>query len=257
MPISVWQAVTSTALVAGIAAVSVHQAHYAAQAADANKAAPYTTWSDYLGNADSAQYSALKQINKTNVNQLRQVWFYPAGDNANRYGFNPLVVDNTMIVMRRQNSVVALDAATGKELWTHDNHNSRLVTHRGINYWESKDRSDRRLLTTVDNHLIALNFNTGTVIESFGDGGSVDLREGLGRDPKTISQIRSGTPGRIFENLLILGSATGEEYGAPRATCAPSMSSPGSWCGSSTRYRIPARWDMRRGRRMRGSISGA
>jgi quinoprotein glucose dehydrogenase len=215
MRISVRQAVTSTVLVAGIIAVYVHQSHHAVQAAGAKKAAPYTTWSDYLGSADSSQYSALKQINKTNVSQLRQVWFYPAGDNANRYGFNPLIVGNTMIVMGRQNSIVALDAATGKELWMHDNHNSRLVTHRGINYWESKDRSDRRLLTTVDNHLIALDFNTGKVIESFGNHGSVDLREGLGRDPKTISQIRSGTPGRIFENLLILGSATGEEYDAP------------------------------------------
>jgi quinoprotein glucose dehydrogenase len=137
------------------------------------------------------------------------------GDNANRYGFNPLVVGNTMIAMGRQNSIVALDATTGKELWLHDNHNSRLVTHHGINYWENKDRSCRRLLTTVDNHLIAHDFNTGKQIETFGDHGSVDLREGLGRDPKTISQIRSGTPGRIFENLLILGSARGEEYDSP------------------------------------------
>ena len=216
MRIAVWQTIATTALVGGgIIAISVSRTNHAAQAAEAKKAAPYTTWSDYLGSADSEQYSALKQINKTNVSQLQQVWFYPAGENANRFGFNPLVVDNTMIVMGRQNNVVALDATTGKELWMHDNHNSRLVTHRGINYWESKDRSDRRLLTTVDNHLIALDFRTGKVIETFGDHGSVDLREGLGRDPKTISQIRSGTPGRIFENLLILGSATGEEYDSP------------------------------------------
>jgi quinoprotein glucose dehydrogenase len=121
-------------------------------AAAAKKAAPYTTWSDYLGNADSSQYSALKEINNANVNLLQQVWFYPAGDNANRYGFNPLVVDNTMILMGRQNSAVALDATIGKALWMHQNHNSLLVTHRGINYWESKDRSDRQLLTSVDNH---------------------------------------------------------------------------------------------------------
>lgn len=215
MRIPAWQIITSTTLVAGMMVFSLSRANHPAQAAEVKNAAPYTTWSDYLGSADSAQYSALKQINKTNVSQLQQVWFYPAGENANRFGFNPLVVGNTMIVMGRQNSVVALNATTGKELWRHDNHNSRLVTHRGINYWESKDRSDRRLLTTVDNHLIALDFATGKVIETFGDHGSVDLREGLGRDPKTISQIRSGTPGRVFENLLILGSATGEAYDSP------------------------------------------
>ena len=46
-----------------------------------------TTWRDYLGGSDSSHYSALKQINKRNVSQLQQVWFYQAGDNANRYGF--------------------------------------------------------------------------------------------------------------------------------------------------------------------------
>ena len=42
----------------------------------------YTTWSDYEGSAGSAQYSALTQINKSNVAQLQQVWFYPAGNNG-------------------------------------------------------------------------------------------------------------------------------------------------------------------------------
>ena len=215
MRISPLQAAIAATVVAAAAAVLVHDAPRVAEAAGSRKPAKYTTWSDYLGDADSEQYSALKQIDRTNVSQLQQVWFYPAGDNANRYGFNPLVVDNTMIVMGRQNSIVALDATTGKEIWVHDNHNSRLVTHRGINYWASADGGDRRLFTTVNNHLIALDFKTGKLIESFGNQGSVDLREGLGRDPNTITQIRSGTPGRIFENLLILGSATGEEYNSP------------------------------------------
>lgn len=215
MRIFSWQTVICASLAAGIISIAARWTNDVAEAAGHKAAAPYTTWSDYLGSADSEQYSALKQIDKTNVSQLQQVWFYAAGDNANRYGFNPIVVGNTMIVMGRQNSIAAVDATTGKELWVHDNHNSRLVTHRGINYWESKDGTDRRLLTTVDNHLIALDFNSGKQIETFGDHGSVDLREGLGRDPKTISQIRSGTPGRIFENLLILGSATGEEYDSP------------------------------------------
>ena len=38
---------------------------------------------------------------------------------------------------------------------------------------------------------------------------------GLGRDPKSISQIQSATPGQVFGDLIILGSATGEEYGSP------------------------------------------
>jgi quinoprotein glucose dehydrogenase len=176
---------------------------------------PYTAWSDYEGSPDSAQYSALTQINKSNVAQLQQVWFYPNGNNGFRYGFNPVVVDGVMYVIAKNNNIAALDALTGKEIWVHDNNNPRNISNRGINYWESKDRSDRRLFYSTNNMLHALDARTGKLVDTFGDHGNVDLREGLGRDPKTIRQIESGTPGRIFENLLIMGSATGEEYNSP------------------------------------------
>ena len=57
---------------------------------------------------------------------------------------------------------------------------------------------------------------TGRSIVSFGRNGVVDLREGIdGRDPSTIGNIQSNTPGEVFENLIILGSATGEGYMSP------------------------------------------
>ncbi len=183
--------------------------------AAAAQARPHTTWSDYEGGADSAQYSALTQINKSNVDELQQVWFYPAGNNGFRFGFNPIVVHGIMYVVGKSNSTVALDATTGKEIWVHDNGSPRLITNRGINYWESKDGSDRRLFYSTNNTLHALDARTGKPVDSFGDHGNVDLRVGLGREPNSIRQIESGSPGRIFENLLILGSATGEEYGSP------------------------------------------
>jgi quinoprotein glucose dehydrogenase len=181
----------------------------------AAKVKAYTTWTEYEGGPDSAQYSALTQINKSNVSQLQQVWFYSAGTTNRRFGFNPIIVDNVMYVIGKNNSVAALDAATGKEVWVHDNGKPRSITSRGFNYWESKDRSERRLFFATENILHAIDARTGNLIDSFGDHGSVDLREGLGRDPKTIRQIQSGTPGRVFENLLILGSSTGEDYGSP------------------------------------------
>jgi quinoprotein glucose dehydrogenase len=60
------------------------------------------------------------------------------------YVFNPIVVDNVVYVLARNNSLVALDAATGKEIWIRENR--RGIAPHGINHWESKDRSDRRLL---------------------------------------------------------------------------------------------------------------
>jgi quinoprotein glucose dehydrogenase len=174
----------------------------------------YTTWSDYGGATDSSQYSALKQIDRSNVNKLEVAWIFPTGD-TNKYFFNPLVAGGLMYVLAKNNSIVALDAATGKQVWVHETDpNTKLITHRGINYWESADRSDRRLLFASNNFLQAIDAKTGKPIPSFGARGRVDLREGLGRDPKTLSLVQSTTPGRVFENLLILGSATNQGYGS-------------------------------------------
>src|SRR6267143_6631628 len=139
----------------------------------------HKTWRDYGGAADSAQYSARTKINRSNVSQLEVAWSYPTGDN-NKYFFNPLVVDAVMYVLARNNSIVALDAATGAEIWTcAAEPGTTIITSRGINYWESKDRSDRRLLFASNHFLRAIDARTGRPILSFGSSGRVDLKEGL------------------------------------------------------------------------------
>jgi len=172
----------------------------------------HTAWRNYGGSPDGAQYSALRQINRSNVKDLQVAWTYRTGDDK-KYAFNPIVVDGTMYVLAKNNSIVALDAATGKEIWTHPTDpNATLITNRGIDYWESADRSDRRLIFSLRNELRELNARTGESIRQFGTNGAVDLRAGLGRDPNSLTLVQSYNPGRIFEDLLILGSATNEEY---------------------------------------------
>jgi quinoprotein glucose dehydrogenase len=174
----------------------------------------HKTWSDYGGASDAAQYSALKQINRSNVSQLEVAWSYSTGDD-HRYFFNPVVSDEMMYVLAKNNSIVALNAVTGKEIWTHAAEpGTTIITDRGINYWESKDRSERRLLFASNHFLRAIDARTGASSPSFGNGGRVDLKEGLDRDPKAISLVQSTTPGRVFEDLLILGSATNQGYGS-------------------------------------------
>jgi quinoprotein glucose dehydrogenase len=162
-------------------------------------------WRDYAGGPDSSRFVAAKQITKANVARLEVAWTYPAGQTD----FNPLVVRGTVYGLGAGGSFVALDAATGKELWVHKG--VQGFTGRGINYWESKDGKDRRLLFSTGNMLQAIDAQTGLNIPAFGDGGRVDLRVGLDRDPATINQ-QSRIPGRVFEDLLILGSATNQEY---------------------------------------------
>jgi quinoprotein glucose dehydrogenase len=175
---------------------------------------PYLAWRDYAGSADSAQYSGLRQIDRSNVNRLQVAWVHPTGDGA-KYAFNPLVVDGWMYVLGKGNSIVALDAATGRERWVYSpGADTRIITNRGINYWESKDRADRRLLFASNHFLRAIDARTGKPILSFGVAGSVDLKEGLGREAGTLSLVQSTTPGRVFEDLLILGSATNQGYGS-------------------------------------------
>src|ERR1700704_4032231 len=110
----------------------------------------HKTWMEYGGGPDSSHFVALDQINKSNVNQLQIAWTYPTGDN-HPYLFNPIIVDSVMYVLARNSSLVALDAGTGKEIWIHENLPG--LTTRGIAYWESQDRKDRRLIFALNNNL--------------------------------------------------------------------------------------------------------
>ena len=172
--------------------------------------ARYTAWNDYGGAADSMQYSALTQIDRTNVASLELAWFYPVPDRKGNFGFNPLIVDSMMYVLGPKDAIVALDAVTGKELWSHVPEGGS-PGNRGINYWETPDRKERRLIFGAGGSLRAIDALTGEPIASFGVNGRVDMRVG---SPRPLGGP-SGTPGRVFENLFITGSNTGEGYGSP------------------------------------------
>ncbi len=220
--------VKATLVAAGFALLIDFAAAQPAHAASAQQT--HTTWSDYLGGSDSSHYSALKQIDRSNVNKLEVAWTYPTGDSAT-YVFSPIAVDNVLYVLAKGGALVAINAADGSEIWVHTfapppgatagrgaaagGGSGRGRGNRGMNYWQSKDGSDRRLLIAASDFLEAIDARTGNPIDSFGDRGRVDLREGLGRDPKSIRRIQSNTPGRVFEDLIILGSSTGEEYLSP------------------------------------------
>ena len=132
------------------------------------------SWKDYGGAPDNARFVTFPQITKANVASLQTAWTYPMGD-GNASVFSPVVVDRVMFVVAKNSSLVALDAATGAELWIHANLNG--IAPRGINYWESADRSDRRLIFQRNNYLEAIDAATGQSILTFGVDGAVNLRE--------------------------------------------------------------------------------
>src|SRR5215218_11033973 len=117
------------------AAALVAQAQSGANATNGTRGAkPYTTWTAYGGGAHSSQYSALNQINKSNVSQLDVAWTFPV---TGTVIFNPLIVDGVMYLTPQNNTIAALEAATGKEIWRKQQQGTAGA--RGMNYWESAD----------------------------------------------------------------------------------------------------------------------
>ncbi|MEX2574705.1 MAG: PQQ-binding-like beta-propeller repeat protein [Balneolaceae bacterium] len=181
---------------------------------------PYQTWEIYKGDATSSSYSSLTQINRENVDQLEVAWMFRAGDILEDYfpstgiETNPIVVDDVLYAISAYIKVYALDAATGEEIWMFDPFEGRrgVDRQRGVVYWEDGD--EKRILFSAASGLYALDAETGELITDFGEQGRVDLNAGLGRDPETV-RVMAPTPGIIFEDLLIMGSATGENIEAP------------------------------------------
>jgi quinoprotein glucose dehydrogenase len=166
-------------------------------------------WSLYGGNTDNSRYSTLSQITPANVGKLQVAWTYDTHDafHGSEMQSNPIVVDGVLYADSPRLRVFALDAATGKELWSFDPTRGDTRTarfrHRGVTVYQD------RVLFTYRNFLWALDKKTGQPIPSFGDSGRVDLRKGFDRPFDKIT-ISASTPGVIFEDMIILGSSVPE-----------------------------------------------
>jgi len=166
-------------------------------------------WPVYGGRDEHTHYTTLAQITPANVRQLAVAWTYETRDEfaGSEMQTNPVVVGGVLYGTSPKLRVFALDAATGKELWSFDPNNGKPPTsrirHRGVVV------TGDRLIFNFRNRLYALDRRTGRPIPSFGDSGWVDLRAGLGRPVEGLS-VSASTPGIVFENLLIMGSTVPE-----------------------------------------------
>lgn len=159
-------------------------------------------WAEYLGGPDRNHYSALDQIDLSNVIKLSKAWEYHTGDSG-QMQCNPVIVDGILYGMTASAEPFALNAATGKELWRSKSQSGPkwYGTSRGVVYWQHDD--DKRILYTKESFLYALNAETGDYILSFGDSGKISLKAGLGESAAEKFVI-SNTPGTVFEDLIIM-----------------------------------------------------
>jgi quinoprotein glucose dehydrogenase len=172
-------------------------------------------WPVYGGSPDHTHYSTLDQVTPANVSRLQVAWTYETHDEfrGSEMQANPIVVDGMLYATSPKLRVFALDAATGRELWSFDPNGGRPAPsrfrHRGVVV------AGDRVLFTYRNRLYALDRKTGQPIPSFGVAGIVDLREGLGRSADGLT-VSASTPGVVFEDMLIIGSTVSETLpGAP------------------------------------------
>ncbi|MAG30624.1 MAG: pyrrolo-quinoline quinone [Deltaproteobacteria bacterium] len=181
-------------------------------------AAPEREWRSYLGDVASRQWSPLAQIDRDNVTELEVAWTYHSGASDTRgvqIQFNPLVVKGVLYGSSPGLVLFALDAVTGEELWRFDPGIKAWAANpsRGATYWAEGD--DERIFFGAGNFLFAVDARSGRKISSFGDGGRIDLREGLGRPiGDDMMGVIATTPGTIFEDLLLMGGRVNEMEGA-------------------------------------------
>ncbi len=154
---------------------------------------------------------ALSQINRGNVQRLKEAWKFDAAEEGG-LETSPIIVGRTLFAYTASQKVIALDASTGKLLWKFDSGIHSTQPARGLAYWS--DGQHGRILAGVMNYLYALDAETGKVIPSFGEQGRIDLRKGLRGDYLSQS-VALTSPGIVYQDLIIVGGRNPETYPSP------------------------------------------
>ena len=166
------------------------------------------------------KYSALSDIRRSNVADLEIVWQWDPnempmpqyGARPGSFEATPLMIDNTLYFSTMYSRVVALDAETGAEKWVFDPKVYETgaagvspggFKHRGVAF--RRDGDELHLFLNSRVRLYAIDAKTGRAVTSFGDGGSILLTEGFGREVRS-SEFDQTSPPVVYGDLVIVGS---------------------------------------------------
>ena len=173
-------------------------------------------WPTYLGDKQRTLYSPLDQINRSNVAELAVAWTYETGEKG-EYQHNNLIVGGVLYTATPSRRVIALDAATGRELWVWDPAKTPAGAggrrQRGLVYWQSESGDEARIFTAVGNYLFALDPKTGRPVASFANQGALVLSFDSAEEGS--HRVGLNTPGVVYRDLLIIGG-----FGGPGAVRA-------------------------------------
>ena len=173
----------------------------------------HRAWSVYHGDRSGTHYSELNQINSANVDQLELAWKFECDPINGRKTIqcNPLIIKDKVYLTTQNLNLICINGKNGKEIWrwnprAHGGNGGDV--NRGLTYYNNKKGRDF-IFFVFGSQLFSIGAESGSLVETFGDKGTIDLRQGLDRDVVGQS-VTSNTPGVIFNDLLILGSRVGE-----------------------------------------------
>ncbi len=176
--------------------------------AGTNSSASRTSWHRSHGDATSGRFSALSQINRTNVKELKVAWTYHSKDGQGNIQCNPIIVEGVMYAPTVGHHIVAVNAATGVELWRFKPEAEKgglrledIPARRGLLYWPGRKATTSRLYFTAGNWLYALDPKTGKLVSGFGQDGRTHIPTG-----GTVA-------GAVFEGVLVLPGFEKDVFG--------------------------------------------
>lgn len=179
----------------------------------ANTGAEVTDWRQYGGTDGGTRFAEIDQVNLDTVAGLKEVWRFRTGVEDD-FKMTPLQVDGRLFICTARNMVVALDDATGEELWRFDPEAKSATSHqyartcRGLSYLEAPPDYQgacrmRIAMSTIDARLMTINAETGEACTDFGEDGQVDLRRGMG--PHTPIDYYHTSPPLVADDVLVVG----------------------------------------------------
>ena len=197
---------------------------------------PGTEWRYYGGNKGFTRYSALEQINRDNVKNLRIAWRRPALNDKMIAAFpdtrpnaylraTPIVIEGVLYTQDAHGLVIALDGETGKTIWEQpfgrDLDDARGASTRGVDYWRGgAGNADRRIFAIRGEYLYALDATTGVPMKTFGTQGRVLLRF-ADRQPLAGRFNDSTGPLALGNVVVVTGNTGGAGDGGNKKEAAP------------------------------------
>jgi alcohol dehydrogenase (cytochrome c) len=169
---------------------------------------PGRNWLTYAGDYAATRYSPLSQIHTGNVGSLVPKWTFQV-PGARRLEASPLVHEGVMYITNT-NEVLALDAASGRRIWTYRDEQAKLKNvNRGVALL-----GNRVYFVTSDCHLVALDARTGRLVfhKKYADTekGNFATLAPLAIQDKILVGVSGGESGmRGF--VAALSAGTGEE----------------------------------------------